>query len=142
MEGTRATISSIDEWQATSTSKTDNIKILWRGVDSKHLGEGVYGRAQQGIAKPQGGHSNAADHSLGETDSVFTSWTSDISQARYHATKRSGQGIILEKNFDLSKTKYVRSDVADALYQENEFLIRGTIFGAKVIKVEGMYGDY
>jgi RHS repeat-associated protein len=130
-EETRATISSITDFQMVSESPTSNIKILYRGVDSTHPG---YKNAQQGIAKPRGGHSDPQDHSIiGDTNSVFTSWTSNIAVAREFANRFSSRGIILEKNFDLSKTRYFRSDMNDGVLQESEYLIRGSVFDAKPI---------
>jgi hypothetical protein len=83
------------------------------------------------------GHSDPQDHSIiGDTNNIFTSWTSNIAVAREFANRFSSRGIILEKNFDLSKTRYFRSDMNDDVLQESEYLIRGSVFDMKPIIYE------
>lgn len=100
---------------------------LWRGVDKSHPG---YPNAERGIAKPRGGHSDPELHNLGDTNSVFTSWTSNKSQAEYFASKYSGEGIVLEKNFEVPNKRLYESPDD---YNEAETLVRGTVFDAEII---------
>jgi RHS repeat-associated protein len=117
---------SIQEFKDTCKKKEYSV-ILWRGIDSSSRN---YPNAKKGIARPRGGHSNPEDHNLGDTDSVFTSWSTKKSQAEYFATKYTEQGIVLEKEFELPSNRLYKSPNN---YDEGEILVRGTVFGAKVI---------
>jgi hypothetical protein len=106
---------------------TSDKVTLWRGVDKHHPG---YSNAEKGMARPRGGHSDPELHNLGDTDSVFTSWTRNREQANYFASKYSGEGIILEKEFDIPNNRLY--DSPDS-YDEQEVLVRGTVFNANII---------
>ena len=66
---------------------------LWRGVTSTHPG---FADATEGTAYPRGGLGSVFDHNLGETETEWTSWTSDEGWARAYATRGGVPGIILE----------------------------------------------
>jgi RHS repeat-associated protein len=115
---------------AANEQKEINV-TLWRGVPKDHP---KYSFAQKGIAQPFGGHSDPDNHNLGDTYSVFTSWTLRKNEAKRFATRNNIiDGIILEKEFTIpDKRLYVSPDS----FGEQEILVRGSVFGAKVIYVK------
>jgi alpha-D-ribose 1-methylphosphonate 5-triphosphate synthase subunit PhnG len=103
---------------------------LYRGVSSVHPG---YGDALKGVAKPRGGNASAVDHVLGNTESKFTSWTSDLSTAESFAANQSGKGVMLSKSFSSGSLTVSPGNAAG--FGEAESLIRGTVSGATVTRV-------
>ena len=101
---------------------------LFRGVPHGHPG---YEDAGNGIARPWGGHADPALHNGGNTQSVFTSWTTDKSIAREVASEGNGPGIVLRiPNADgPGYTRVASPDV----YDEAEVLIRGIVNDAEVL---------
>ncbi|BAS14857.1 hypothetical protein AHiyo8_31600 [Arthrobacter sp. Hiyo8] len=114
--------------EATADVAGDSVS-LYRGL---HYGHPAYDDALNGIARPQGGHSNPALHNGGRNDSVFTSWTTDESIARDVASEGNGPGVVLRIP-DADGPGYVRVPSPD-IYHESEVLIRGPVFGAEVIR--------
>ncbi|WP_377479990.1 MAG: polymorphic toxin-type HINT domain-containing protein [Microcoleus anatoxicus] len=103
---------------------------LWRGVDKDSP---AYPNAEKGIARPRGGHSDPEMHNIGDTDSVFTSWTRDKWQAEYFATKYTGEGIVLEKEFEVPNKRFYESP---DMMNEKEVLIRGLVNDARVTHIK------
>ncbi len=103
---------------------------LYRGVDSLSPG---YASALDGVAAPIGGDATALEHVLGNTDSEFTSWTSDFGLAEQYATQQSGTGIVLEQTFPKSSVTSIPASTTT--FGESESLVRGCVSGCSVIKV-------
>ena len=101
----------------------------FRGVAKDNL---HYPDALRGIARPRGGPASPADHNDGNTNSDFTSWTTDRQVAKEKALDRDlgGRGVILQKDFD--PADIVASPDA---YFEGEVLVRGLVTDALVIEV-------
>ena len=111
----------------TSGGTHDDVITLYRGVAAEHPG---YAEALLGIATPRGGNASITDHIFGNTNSGYTSWTSNWATAEYFASKGSGRGVVLTKDFS---RKSVISAVSP--YDENEYLAPGVVKGAFPIKV-------
>jgi RHS repeat-associated protein len=73
--------------------------LLYRGVTEGHPG---YDEATAGMAFPRGGHADPALHNIGDTESIFTSWTRHRSMAEWYATK-NGNGVVLKQTFPASR---------------------------------------
>ena len=99
---------------------------LWRGVSKDHPS---FQEAEQGIAKPRGGHDDPITHNLGNTQSIFTSWTREKEIAERRAKK---EGIILEKDFPTDENSL---ETTPDIYCEEEVLVRGIVTNAKVIRL-------
>ncbi|MFG1892294.1 polymorphic toxin-type HINT domain-containing protein [Micromonospora sp. NPDC049051] len=65
---------------------------FFRGVDEHHRS---YATQHGGTVAPVGGHNDPVRHNDNDTDSVFTSWTSNRSTAERHAKLLSGRGAVL-----------------------------------------------
>ena len=70
----------------------------YRGVAASHI---YYQDALRGIARPRGSTATPAQHNEGNTDSEYTSWTTDHRVARKKALESDfvGRGVILQKDF-------------------------------------------
>ena len=99
---------------------------LWRWVSKDHSS---FQEAEQGIAKPRGGHDDPIIHNDGNTQSIFTSWTRKKEIAIIHAKM---QGIILEKDFPSDENSLEM--LPDEFYEE-EVLVLGIVKNAKVIRL-------
>jgi len=109
--------------RAGSSNSARGLITLFRGVPKGHE---MFDDALKGIARPLGGHSDPALHNMMNTQSEFTSWTTQ----RSVATKFAGEGgVVLQKTF--TPSQLVRSPDA---WGEAEVLVRGTVTGAKVTK--------
>ncbi|USA53935.1 hypothetical protein NDN13_01705 [Acinetobacter sp. C32I] len=76
-------------------------------------------------AIPKGGNATAEAHTGSQTNSKFTSWTTDINVARRFATEgNSGNGVILQKN--ILENTMIRTQNS-ILFDESEVLIKGTV---------------
>jgi hypothetical protein len=107
-----------------STGKTK----LYRGVSDGHP---AAADAAQGTARPRGGHSNPDKHNDGDTESIFTSWTTDESVATTHADKYRGEGgTVLSK--EIPNDRLVRSPDN---HTESEVLVVGDVTGADTRRV-------
>jgi RHS repeat-associated protein len=96
---------------------------LFRGVTQLHEG---YENATRGIAVPIGGHDDPHLHNGGDTESIFTSWTTLEHVAEDFALK-SGQGVVLDSWF--TKSRLVPSPDE---HTEGEILVVGPVTGAGV----------
>jgi RHS repeat-associated protein len=95
---------------------------LYRGVTSTHPG---FADATEGTAYPRGGDGTVFDHNLGDTETEFTSWTSDPGTARAFATRGGGPGIVLETQASPSDI-YLSPDE----FGESEYLLKGPVLNA------------
>jgi len=109
------------------SSPTDEI-VLFRGVAKGHPG---YDNALQGIANPRGGSESALGHITGNTDSPYTSWTSDPSVAARFA---KSDGVVLSRAFRLSDLLPSSSVPGAPDYGESEYLFKGSVSDAIVVK--------
>jgi RHS repeat-associated protein len=99
--------------------------LLFRGIPVGHPG---YADALKGIARPIGGHSDPSNHVLGDTNSIFTSWTYDPT----YAQQRAGSGgVFMSKEIPVSQTEPVPRWLQDEFSFESEVLVRGTVTGAR-----------
>jgi len=99
---------------------------VYRGIAPDHPG---FESAVQGIAKPRGGTATAFEHNaLGNTESPYTSWTTDRAVAEGWATNNSGKGVVLHDEVAPS-TLVPSPDV----FHEKEVLRTGTVENAKTI---------
>ncbi len=117
---------------SSATKESEKLVDVYRGVASDHP---AYSDALEGKATPQGGHSDPVAHNAGDTQSTFTSWTTDKSVAEQKATTTqdaSGttHGVVLQDK--VSSSQLVKSP--DVL-QESEVLRQGPVTGAKAIPV-------
>ncbi|RKD92656.1 hypothetical protein [Mangrovibacterium diazotrophicum] len=89
-----ARVSVVSPLLALSGDSDDQIrgKIVYRGVATNHPD---YPNALLGIATPIGGHGDPKRHNLGNTYSIFTSWTFDPNIANYYANKSGKPGVVL-----------------------------------------------
>jgi hypothetical protein len=102
---------------------------LFRGVASDSPG---YRNALNGIATPIGGDAGMLEHSLGNTASNFTSWTTDYDVALKFATnKGTTNGAILTNTFAPGAAIQASPGV-EAIMGESEFLVPGPVSGASV----------
>lgn len=130
------------EAAAASTSETTTV---FRGVNQSHAG---YNNATKGIVSPRGGTASAAEHNSGNTNSQFTSWTTDPEVAKNFALRGSGTqktspGVVLEvtvPNYSItpspntSKVALIQSP--GKVVSESEVLLKGLIYGAKTTIVK------
>ncbi|MDQ0781251.1 hypothetical protein [Chryseobacterium sp. W4I1] len=104
------------------TDEPEQRITLYRGVCVGHYD---YKNAIKGMAVPLGGHSDPGLHNWGDTESVFTSWTTNINVARRFANKNGSGGVILSKEFPIHQI-IPSPDESN----EQEILIRGIVTGA------------
>lgn len=119
----------------------DNMQVLFRGVPHDHF---FYDLAEIGIAEafdPIEGHNNPVEHRDGNTNSVYTSWTTDINVAiNFATTDTYGEpccGIILAKKMDLASKNItdVRNLLGGDLHDESEFLVEKIVEGCVIYPV-------
>jgi RHS repeat-associated protein len=102
---------------------------LYRGVASDSPG---FANALKGIANPIGGDASAVEHSLGNTASNFTSWTSDYDTALKFATNGgTTNGAVLTNTFAPGVAVPVAPNIEE-LMMESEHLVTGPTSGALV----------
>ncbi|WP_413115116.1 putative T7SS-secreted protein [Streptomyces sp. CY1] len=106
----------------------DEDEYLYRGVPNGHY---KYDEAKQGRAVPLGGHDDPASHNGGNTNSEFTSWTTDFDGVAVDAADELGSGGIVMR---IPKSAIPESRIVESpdIYGESEILIRGEISGAQV----------
>ncbi|WP_243715217.1 hypothetical protein [Micromonospora sp. KC207] len=96
---------------------------FFRGVDENHRS---YASQHGGTVTPVGGHNDPMLHNDGNTDSIFTSWTSNRATAERHATRLSGRGVVL-------MVRRGTGPIIDMAFMgwdkwgESEVLIKGTV---------------
>ncbi|MFE1786741.1 RHS repeat-associated core domain-containing protein, partial [Streptomyces sp. NPDC059506] len=110
---------------------------LYRGVGyadqhSPEEWQRMYQNALQGWAEPLGGHSDPQLHAGGNTNSEFTSWTTDYEgMALEESYRGNGPGVVLRiPNGD--GPGYSRVPGISYPYDEGEVTIRGPVRGAEV----------
>jgi RHS repeat-associated protein len=108
----------------------EDLVTLYRGVDALHPG---FANALEGTAVPRGGSASVLEHVLGNTESEFTSWTTDFGVAEGFATRESGSGAILTTT--APRSTIIQSPGNAAGFGESEFLLRGPVTGAQVTPV-------
>ncbi|MFD5174654.1 putative T7SS-secreted protein [Nocardia sp. NPDC058379] len=110
---------------------------LYRGVP--HQGpldpeefQRMYQNALDGIAEPRGGPNSAQGHVGGQTESPYTSWTTDYDDVALDAaTELPGPGVVMRiPNAD--GPDYHRVGGINYPYAESEVTIMGTVTGADV----------
>ena len=107
-------------------------QTLFRGVASDSP---AFASAQLGIAVPQGGAASTLEHSLGNTESNFTSWTSEYSTAVQFATnKGTTSGVVLTKTFPRGFAIPAAPSIEEIM-MESEHLVPGRVTGAAVTPV-------
>ncbi|WP_438943461.1 RHS repeat-associated core domain-containing protein [Nocardia otitidiscaviarum] len=121
----------------------------WDRTESEYLYRGVpyadgnpffedwqraaYENAQRGIANPRWGpNADANAHAGGDTDSPFTSWTTDYENVALGASMEGpGPGIVMRiPNTD--GPGYYRVPGVSYLYDESEVTILGRVHGAEI----------
>jgi hypothetical protein len=75
---------------------------VFRGVNANHPDIAL---AAQGIARAPGGHSNPYWHIAGDTDSIFTSWTTSLSEAQMRADLAGPGGVVLRDKLPRSRVQ-------------------------------------
>jgi hypothetical protein len=98
---------------------------LFRGVGTDHVG---YADALEGTAKPWGGPASAEEHNLGNTNSPYTSWTTDLGVAQ----AKAGDGGVVRRIPQAPRAGNSFTWSPD-WYYESEVLIEGTVTGAEVL---------
>lgn len=112
---------------------------LYRGVSmyGKDGPKEQYFEALNGIAIPNGirngnAHSDMDDHSMGDNESIWTSWSRDPNVARHFAKGPLGNssGVVLTKRFKLGTEAILNTSKAAKLMQEEEWLVPGIVTNA------------
>jgi RHS repeat-associated protein len=106
----------------------DDDEFIYRGIPEGHP---FYQDALEGIATPRGGHADPAAHNGGNTDSIFTSWTTDLDGVARDAAEEMGYpGIVMR----LPKSSVPSDRIVDSpdIYDESEILIAKKIGGADI----------
>jgi RHS repeat-associated protein len=112
---------------------------LFRGVNESHPG---FANASEGVAIPRGGSATAAEHNLGNTQSAFTSWTTNPEVATNYALRPDGSGLVLEitvprsSTFSSPSVKNVVLKQSGQYVNESEVLMQGTVTGAKIRTIQ------
>jgi hypothetical protein len=108
---------------------------LFRGVNENHTG---YGVALEGTALPRGGSASPLEHNLGNTESEFTSWTTNREVAVNYALRPKGTGVVLQTTVPNSSTtpspslKNVLLKQSGHVVNETEVLLKGAIYGTTI----------
>ena len=107
-------------------------QTLFRGVASDSP---AFANAQLGIAVPRGGAASTLEHSLGNTESNFTSWTSEHSTAVQFATNKGmTSGVVLTKTFPRGFAIPAAPSIEEIM-MESEHLVPSRVTGAAVTPV-------
>lgn len=119
-----------------STGVAEATTTLYRGVNESHPG---FKNAINGVAEPIGGNASAGAHNAGNTQSSFTSWTTNPEVAGNYALRPNGSGVMLETTVPTSSTVASPSlknvnlkQSPGTVVNESEILLRGTVSGATV----------
>ena len=118
-----ATAANVSE-AARDKSEEERGIPLYRGVPPDHPG---FLFALEGTAIPIGGHDNPIAHNAGDTNSIFTSWTTNPAIAERFA---GPGGVVLFKNIPPSRTV-----PSPDRFGEQEVLVVGPVTGARVIRI-------
>jgi hypothetical protein len=95
----RAVAGGASPGPAPGTTLPEPVIDVYRGVNANHPDIAL---AEQGIARAPGGHGNPYDHIAGNTDSIFTSWTTSLSEARMRADLAGSGGVVLRDRMSQS----------------------------------------
>lgn len=102
----------------------------------------AFSDAANGTVNPRGGSATPTEHNAGNTQSSYTSWTTNPAVAENSALRPNGSGVVLEKTISTSKITRSPSLKSVNLKQspgtvvnESEVLLRGKVSGANVRKV-------
>jgi RHS repeat-associated protein len=115
---------------ALDSAVEDEMITLYRGVDAAHPG---YANATNGVALPRGGNASLLEHVLGNTESEYTSWSSDYEVAQKFGTRESGSGVVLTKT--VPRSTAIESPGNALGFGESEYLIPGPVSDAQVTRV-------
>jgi len=125
-----------------SKEKDDDEITLYRGVGNAVSPSILYPAAQKGIAVPLGylppiykpkPHSSPIEHTHGDNNSIFTSWSDDENIAKKFALGQgSTEGVILKKTF--KRSDVIKSPLYNE-YKEGEYIVPGMVTGAATEKV-------
>jgi len=122
-----------------STTATETT-TLYRGVNSTSP---AFEAATEGSATPRGGNATAAEHNAGNTNSEFTSWTTNPEVAKNYALRTSGEGVVMEKT--VPNSSMIESPNSEPIFlkqspgvqvSESEVLLKGNITGAKTTQIK------
>ncbi|GGS95685.1 hypothetical protein GCM10010270_79580 [Streptomyces violaceus] len=107
---------------------------LYRGVSVESP---AFDNATRGIAIPRGGTASMLTHHDGNTNSIYTSWTTSKQTALQYARgaaegRRDLPGAILQVKLPLGQPVYPSFMISDDLWEGNENLVEGIVQGAKV----------
>jgi RHS repeat-associated protein len=116
-----------------SITEEAGFNYLYRGVSTMHPG---YDDAVQGIARPRGGHSDVRSHHDGNTESVYTSWSTDKETAlRFSRGAAEGRndlpGVMLQVKLPLGQPVLPTWLYYEDLFETSEHLVEGIVTGAK-----------
>ncbi|WP_312847245.1 RHS repeat-associated core domain-containing protein [Chitinophaga polysaccharea] len=125
-----------------TAAKVEETVTLYRGMNESHVG---YKNELKGITKANGGAATPLEHNAVSTlNSSFTSWTTDYEVALNYALRPKGKGVVLKIKVPKSitvespNTKIIKLKQAAPeapAVSESEVLMKGTVKGAKVEKV-------
>ena len=87
--------------EAGGTTATEDGVTLYRGVNENHPG---YEDALNGTVSPRGGNATPAEHNEGNTNSPYTSWTTNPDVAENYALRPTGSGAVLQTTVSKSST--------------------------------------
>lgn len=126
-----ARVLAITSLLTLSGDSDDHIRgpIVYRGVATNHPD---YKNALMGIATPIGGHNDPKRHNLGNTNSIFTSWSLDRNIANYYANRSGTPGVVLV--YRVSPDRMVPSP---DFFHQREVLIPGIVTGATITTPTG-----
>jgi hypothetical protein len=110
---------------ASGLAQVSGKATIYRGIARGHPG---YSDATRGIVKARGGHDNPYLHNRGNTQSEFTSWTTNRAIAEQFA---EGDGVVLQMRVDKSKLI-----LSPDRYGESEVFLQGEVRGAKVYHIK------
>jgi RHS repeat-associated protein len=113
---------------------------IYRGVNESSPG---YSNAIEGKVVPKGGTATPVEHNMGNTNSNYTSWTTNPEVAKNYALRPSGQGVVLEATVPKAATTVSPSLKSVNLIQspgtivnESEVLMKGIMTAGKALKVK------
>ncbi len=97
--------------------------LVYRGMSQNHK---RFKEALLGKAPPRGGHASAAEHNIGNTDSPYTSWTTNPKVADGYAGEKGAVLIVDLEDFEGSW------EMSPDVFREDEILIKGAVENATV----------
>ncbi|TGD56537.1 DUF6443 domain-containing protein [Flavobacterium humi] len=134
----KAGTSKVSATAVAETTSAETTTTLYRGVNTTSP---AFENATQGTAVPRGGTATAAEHNAGNTNSEFTSWSTNPEVAKNFALRTSGEGVIMETTVPTSSTvaspsvKNVNLIQGGGVVNESEVLLKGNVSGATVTPV-------